>query len=203
MKSNDKARHFTNPAFAVPLLDLGVDFYTTPSSPYSSPLLARPSLLARRPQPSTSTYTPTSNFARRPNLFQITKPHDNKSNPKSQRTVPKQNLPLQSSTFSSLLSFYPFLDLFHHLRAATCPAAITATSQPTMLVSASSFEPRNIGRRIRFITTPSPYRIPSRVNDTLIQPTTQHHAGHFRPYPTSSQNSNYLGLIHPRLGPRL
>jgi hypothetical protein len=73
----------------MPLLDPGLDCYTTQSSSYSSSSLARSSLLAICTQPSTLTYISTSNFARRPNLSQLTKPHDNKSNPYSEPTKTK------------------------------------------------------------------------------------------------------------------
>jgi hypothetical protein len=134
-------------------------------------------------------------------LSQIGERHDNKTNPRSEPT--KSNQPLQFRTTAFLLHFYSFFYTSAPYRPATHPATATATPPRYHDVFPTSVGPRDLGRRIRFIGTPTPSQIRSRSNDTPIRQTTQRYAGHIHPLSYLSQSSNHLGLIHPHLGLRI
>ena len=121
MKSKNKARRFTNPEFD--------GIAATPRSRllhYSK--LALPLVLTTRAFDTAGHLSSslnfdvhlTSNFARRPNLSRITKPHDNKSNPISEPTRSK-SIPTILHHVSATALLLLFRPLLLPNRAATYP----------------------------------------------------------------------------------
>jgi hypothetical protein len=165
---------------AIPLPCLELDCYITPSSLYSSLLLARPSLLANFPQFSTYLYIPLRTSAQHVSLEP---PDITATSPTQDPNLPNQTNPYNSCTTAFLLHFYSFFDT----SAPYPPATHRATATPPGYhdVFPTSVGPRDLGRRIRFIGTPTPYQIRSRSK----------YATHPTNHPTSC--GTHLPLILP------